>query len=127
MSSDDREAVIVLTTTGNAEEAHAIARALVEERLAACVNMLDEMTSIYRWQGAVQEDREHQLVIKTTRQRLEAVRGRIGALHSYELPEFLVLAAGGSPEYLRWLAQSTQDTQAIRDPADAGRSPEGPG
>jgi periplasmic divalent cation tolerance protein len=107
MSSADRDAVVVLTTTGSAEEAHTIGRALVGERLAACVNLLPEMTSIYRWQGAVQEDREHQLVIKTTRQQVNAVQARIRELHSYELPEFLVLSVGGSSEYLGWLEQST--------------------
>jgi periplasmic divalent cation tolerance protein len=108
MSSDDREPVLVLTTTGSADEARTIGRVLVEERLAACVNLLPEMTSIYRWQDAVQEDREHQLVIKTTRGQIDAIRTRVHELHSYELPEFLVVTiADGSPLYLEWLKAST--------------------
>ncbi len=108
MSSDDRDVVIVLTTVGGADEARTIGRTLIEERLAGCVNLLPEMTSIYRWQGAVQEDREYQLVIKTTRARLDALRTRVHELHSYELPEFLVLAvASGSPGYVQWLGEST--------------------
>jgi periplasmic divalent cation tolerance protein len=110
MSSDDREAVIVLTTTGSAGEARTIAQALVAERLAACVNVLADMISIYRWEGAVQEEQECQLVIKTTRPRVEALRARVHELHSYDLPEFLVLEAGGSSAYVNWLARSTGTT-----------------
>jgi periplasmic divalent cation tolerance protein len=111
MSSDDREAVLVLTTTGTAVEAGTIGRTLVGEGLAACVNLLPEMTSVYRWHGAVHEDREHQLVIKTTRGQIDALRTRLHELHSYELPEFLVLSvAAGSPGYLEWLTESTRIT-----------------
>jgi periplasmic divalent cation tolerance protein len=110
MSSDDHEPVLVLTTTAGVDEARTIARALVGERLAACVNLLPEMTSIYRWHGDVQEDREHQLIIKTTRRQIEALRSRLHALHSYDLPEFLILSvATGSPGYLRWLTASTSE------------------
>jgi periplasmic divalent cation tolerance protein len=109
MRTDDREAVIVLTTTGSADEARTIGRTLVEERLAACVNLLPEMTSIYRWKGDVQEDRESQLIIKTTRAKIDALRTRLHELHSYELPEFIVLAGvTGSPGYLQWLMESTE-------------------
>ena len=108
MSSDDQEPVLVLTTTASGDEARTIGRALVGERLAACVNLLPEMTSIYRWQGDVLEDREHQLLIKTTRGQIEALRSRVHELHSYELPEFLILSvATGSPGYLHWLKEST--------------------
>ena len=82
-----------------------IASALVEERLAACVNLLPPMTSVYRWQDAVQRDTEQQLIIKTTRASLAAVQARLDALHPYDLPECLVLAVdGGSPAYLAWVA-----------------------
>jgi periplasmic divalent cation tolerance protein len=109
MTSTDRtDAVIVLTTIGSAEQAQLIARTLVAERLAACVNLLAEMTSFYRWEGDVQEDREWQLIIKTTRQKVGALRERLHALHTYEVPEFLVLAIeDGSAAYLHWMAEST--------------------
>lgn len=102
--------LIVLTTlgAGAGADAEALARTLVDERLAACVNVLPEMTSVYRWQGAVQVERERQLVIKTAADRLEALRSRLMHLHPYEVPEFLVVAvAGGSELYLRWVREST--------------------
>lgn len=101
------DAVIVLTTLGAAADATALARTLVEERLTACVNVLPPMTSVYRWKGTVEEDREQLLVIKTTRDRLDALQVRLHELHPYELPEFLVLPAlGGSAAYLGWIAES---------------------
>lgn len=100
--------VIVLTTVPNAEAGAAIATALVEERLAACVNLLPPMTSTYRWQGAVTRDVEQQVVIKTTTDRLSALRERLLALHPYDLPECLVVAVSdGSPAYLDWVRQET--------------------
>ena len=100
-------AVIVLTTVGVASDGPALARSLVEERLAACVNVLPQMTSVYRWKGNVEEDREQQLVVKTTRERLPALEARLRALHPYEVPEFLVLeVASGSDAYLTWLRES---------------------
>ena len=105
--TDRVDAIVVLTTVGSEERALTIARALIEDRLAACVNVLPEMTSVYRWEEAVQEDRERQLIIKTTRQALDAVRERVHALHGYDLPEFLVLPiASGSERYLRWIDES---------------------
>jgi periplasmic divalent cation tolerance protein len=102
------ETVLVLTTVSDDERADALARALVDERLAACVNLHGPMTSFYRWKGAVERDVERQLVIKTTRERLPALEARLKALHSYELPEFLVLAVeGGSAEYLSWVREAT--------------------
>jgi periplasmic divalent cation tolerance protein len=96
----------VLTTLGADADAAALARALVESRLAACVNVLPAMTSIYRWKGAVEEDREQQLVIKTTPAALDALQAWLVAHHPYETPEFLVLEASGSDAYLRWLGES---------------------
>ena len=84
---------IVLTTLGADADAATLARTLVEERLAACVNMLPPMTSVYRWQGKVEQDREQQMVIKTTADRVAALQTRLRQLHPYELPEFLVLDA----------------------------------
>ncbi|HEY5616708.1 MAG TPA: divalent-cation tolerance protein CutA [Vicinamibacterales bacterium] len=104
----DFDAVIVLTTLGADADAAALARTLVAERLAACVNVLATMTSVYRWQGRVEQDQERQLVIKTTHAQVGALEQRLRQLHPYELPEFLVLhASGGSAAYLRWVGEST--------------------
>ena len=92
---------IVLTTLGADADAAAIARTLIEERLAACVNILPAMTSIYRWQGKVEQDREQQMVIKTASGRVADLQARLRQLHPYELPEFLVLDATGSEAILR--------------------------
>lgn len=101
--------VIVLTTLGAQADAAAFARVLVDERLAACVNVLPPMTSVYRWKGVVEEDREQQLVIKTTSDRVAALEARFHELHPYEVPEFLVLAVSeGSPAYLEWLGESVR-------------------
>ncbi len=100
--------VLVLTTVPNTEAGETIGRALVEERLAACVNVLAPMVSIYRWRGAVERDEERQVVIKTTRARAAEVQARVAALHSYELPECLILSvAGGSDTYLEWVKSET--------------------
>ena len=85
--------ILVLTTLGADADAAALARTLVDERLAACVNVLPVMTSIYRWKGSVEQDREQQLLIKTTAGRVVALAARLRGLHPYELPEFIVLDA----------------------------------
>jgi periplasmic divalent cation tolerance protein len=100
--------VFALTTLPAGQDPATFARALVDERLAACVNILPEMTSVYRWQGAVEDAHERQVVIKTTRRRLVALWERIRALHTYELPEFIVLPiVDGDDAYLQWIADST--------------------
>ena len=97
----------MLTTIAGDADAAALARTLVDERLAACVNVLPVMTSIYRWHGQVEHDREQQIVIKTATERLPALEARIRQLHPYELPEFVVLTpAGGSDAYLAWVRES---------------------
>ena len=102
------DVVIVLTTVPVGDQGEALARRLVDDRLAACVNLLAPMTSFYRWNGAVERDIERQLVVKTTADRLPEVRARLAAMHSYELPEFLVLpVADGSPGYLEWVRSET--------------------
>jgi periplasmic divalent cation tolerance protein len=102
------DVVLVLTTVPIGDRGDAIARALVDERLAACVNLLGPMTSFYRWHGAVERDVERQLVIKTTRGRVAAIQARLVALHSYELPEFVVLpVSDGGPAYLEWVRNET--------------------
>ena len=103
------EAVIVLTTLGADADAAALARTLVEERLAACVNVLAPMTSVYRWKDRLEEDREQQLVIKTLASSVSALEARLRELHPYDLPEFLVLpVSGGSEAYLRWVADNSR-------------------
>jgi periplasmic divalent cation tolerance protein len=99
---------IVLTTLGADADAAALARTLVEERLAACVNVLPPMTSIYRWQGKLEQDSEQQLVIKTSPDRVAALQARLRQLHPYELPEFLVLDASASDAYLAWVTDSAR-------------------
>jgi periplasmic divalent cation tolerance protein len=106
--ASEHEAVIILTTIGSSADPAALARTLVEEQLAACVNVLPPMTSLYRWKGSVEEDQERQLVIKTLPARVEALRERLLELHDYELPEFLVLDATGSQAYLAWIAESVR-------------------
>jgi periplasmic divalent cation tolerance protein len=96
----------VLTTVAADADAAALARALVEGRLAACVNVLPAMTSIYQWKGAVAEAREQQLVIKTAPGTVAALQAWLLAHHPYEIPEFLVLEATGSDAYLRWVGES---------------------
>jgi periplasmic divalent cation tolerance protein len=104
----DHDCVIVLTTFPAAGDGAAFAKALVGERLAACVNLHAEMASIYRWEGAIERENERQVVIKTGRARLPALKARLIELHPYELPEFLVLSADGSAEYLAWVHESTR-------------------
>jgi len=106
------DVVLVLSTAPAApgdDTAEQIARTLIDERLAACVNIHAPMASIYRWKGAVERDSERQLVIKTTRNTLPALEKRLRELHPYELPEFIVVAAsGGSTVYLEWVAQQIE-------------------
>ena len=109
-SSADRSPVILLTTLAATADAAAFARALVGDRLAACVNVLPPMTSVYRWKGSIEEDSERQLVIKTTSDRVAAIEARFQELHPYELPEFVVLSAGASASYLEWLRDSVGAT-----------------
>lgn len=94
----------------DADTARRIATALVSERLAACVNLLPGMRSIYRWQGRIEDAEEVQLQIKTTRTRLDALQRRLAALHPYAVPELIAVeAAGGLPAYLDWVATESRD------------------
>jgi periplasmic divalent cation tolerance protein len=102
------DVVLVLSTVPDDERAEALVRTLVDEQLAACVNLHAPMTSVYRWKGQIESSAERQLVIKTTRQRVPALEARLKALHSYELPEFIVVPVeGGSDEYLSWVSAFT--------------------
>jgi periplasmic divalent cation tolerance protein len=101
--------VIVLTTMPDDGRADELARTLVDERLAACVNVHGPMMSTYRWKESVERDAERQLVIKTTRDRIAALEARLRLLHPYELPEFVVIGVeGGSDKYLRWIHDETR-------------------
>ena len=102
------ECVVVLVTAGSADEAAMLARALVDDRLAACVNVIGPVRSIYRWQGAVEDAAEHLLVIKARAADVAALEARVRALHSYDVPEVLALpVVAGSAPYLAWLADAT--------------------
>jgi len=101
---------IVLSTAGSEEEARKIAHYLVENRLAACVNLVPHVQSVYRWEGKVEANREFLMVIKTSTEKFAEVRDAILELHSYDLPECLVLAVeDGSAEYMEWLADSLRN------------------
>jgi periplasmic divalent cation tolerance protein len=98
---------IVLSTCADREQAERIAHRLVEQHVAACVNILPGVQSIYRWQGAVESGEEVLMLIKTSTARSQEVQSTIASLHSYEVPEFLVLSVlGGSNAYLAWLGAS---------------------
>ncbi len=98
---------LVLTTTASLEEAKKIARALVENRLAACVNIIPKIESVYRWEGKVEEAQEYLLLIKTTAVAFPVVREAIQQLHSYEVPECIaIVVEEGSEAYLKWIDAS---------------------
>jgi periplasmic divalent cation tolerance protein len=101
--------VIVLTTAGSGAEATKIAMALVERRLAACVNIIPRIQSVYRWKDQVESAEEFLLLVKTVKSKEAGVRSAIRELHSYELPECISLPIeGGSPEYLSWIEDSVR-------------------
>ena len=101
--------VIVLTTAPADDRAEELARQLVDERLAACANVYAPMVSVYRWKGRIERDAERQIAIKTTRDRLAALEARLRTLHSYELPEFIVLSVEeGSAAYVAWVTEQTR-------------------
>jgi periplasmic divalent cation tolerance protein len=107
--AEGTDAIVVLVTVPTTERAAEIARALVEERLAACGNVVPGLRSIYRWEGKVQEDDEALLLLKTTRARFDALRDRVLALHPYDVPEVIALAVeAGSAAYLGWIAAETR-------------------
>lgn len=95
---------VIFTTCPDLAVAESIARALVEERLAACVNILPAMQSIYVWRGKVETTSEHLLIIKAAESNYSAIETRLRALHPYELPEIIAVGlADGLPDYLKWL------------------------
>jgi periplasmic divalent cation tolerance protein len=103
------DARIVLTTAGSPQEAEKIARALVDRRLAACVNVVPQIQSIYRWKGKMEQETEWLLIIKTRLKAFDSVRDTIKELHSYELPECIMLEiSDGSAPYLNWIEENTR-------------------
>jgi periplasmic divalent cation tolerance protein len=105
----DPEYVLVLTTLPGDADGAAFGRSLVDERLAACVNLLPLMDSVYRWEGNIEYETERQIVIKTSRQRVAALWDRVRELHPYEVPEFIVLSiTDGNEAYLRWVGEGTR-------------------
>jgi len=103
----------VLVTTGSEEQAVSIARVLVGERLAACVNVVGPVRSIYRWRDAIEDDREYLLIAKTRATLYIKLEKRVRELHTYEMPEVLALNADrGSPPYVKWVLESTGPPRA---------------
>lgn len=103
--------IVVLTTTSNYDEAETIANGLVESRLAACVQILPKMTSIYRWEGRIENESEHLILIKTLPKEFEAVERFINENHSYDTPEIVALTAERvSSGYLNWLNDSVYNS-----------------
>lgn len=99
---------LVLTTTPNMEEAKKIAHHLVENKLAACVNIIPQIVSIYKWNDKINEEQEYQLFIKTRKSIFEKVKDTILTLHSYELPEVIMVSVKkGHKDYLDWIRQET--------------------
>jgi periplasmic divalent cation tolerance protein len=100
--------IVVFITAPGEEEAAAMARALVEERLAACVNIVRDVRSIYRWEGKIEDDREALMVVKTREDLFDALSGRVRELHGYSVPEVIALPIlKGLKEYLQWLEEQT--------------------
>ncbi len=104
----ENDCVVVWTTISRMADGHKLASMLVSERLAACVNVHALMESVYRWKGDVESEQERQLIMKTTIQRVPALKARLLELHDYELPEFIVMpVVDGSEAYLSWVREST--------------------
>jgi periplasmic divalent cation tolerance protein len=109
MAATETNVRVVLTMVPDAELGAIIARQLIEDRLAACVNVVPGARSYYRWEGRVQDDSEVLLIIKTATSRCDELAERINALHPYDIPEILVLPAdGGSRPYLNWVQAETR-------------------
>lgn len=108
MALGGSEPLVVLVTAGSVDEAERLAEALVQEKLAACVNVLPGVTSVYRWEGAVQRDTEVLMLVKTQRPLLDRLVAQVQARHSYDVPEIVALPiVAGSQPYLRWLTEVT--------------------
>ncbi len=103
------EPIVVLVTCGSEEEAVKISNALVEEHLAACVNLISPVRSIYRWEGKVSDEKEWLLMMKTQRERFKEIEAKVKSLHSYSVPEIIALPiVEGSSSYLNWIDENTK-------------------
>lgn len=101
--------IVVLVTCGSEEEALKVANALVEEHLAACVNLISPIRSIYRWEGKIWDEQEWLLIIKTEKKRFQELEEKVKSLHSYSVPEIISLPiAEGSSPYLNWIRENTE-------------------
>ena len=109
---DEPEPVVILITFPSDGDVTAFASALVRHGEAACVSVLPEVESVYRWDGAIERARERQLIVKTTLDMVDPLQRRVAGLHPYDTPEFLVLrVAGGEERYLAWIRESTTSTR----------------
>jgi periplasmic divalent cation tolerance protein len=102
--------LVVTTTVGSEAAPTALARAMVEQRLAACVQIDPDVTSLYRWKGELCEDREARLVIKTLPGREDALRAFLAEHHPYQLPQFVAMTAAASADYARWVRDEVSGT-----------------
>jgi periplasmic divalent cation tolerance protein len=121
--------IVVMSTCGSAEEAQRLARELVAQRAAACVNIVAPVRSIYRWKGNVEEAEEWLLIVKTIRSSFDRLRTILEAAHSYELPEVLAIPViAGSPNYLAWLEaevlQGQMNEAELATPAPGAAEPD---
>jgi periplasmic divalent cation tolerance protein len=108
MPQSEREEIVVFITTRDDDEAATLARALVQERLAACVNIVRNVRSIYLWQGKLEDDSEVLMIVKTQHKLFESLYAKVKELHSYDLPEVIgIPITTGSEDYLRWIQDST--------------------
>jgi periplasmic divalent cation tolerance protein len=120
--------IVVFVTAPDEQVAALIGRTLVEERLAACANLVSPIRSIYRWQGAVEDGSEHLMLIKTRASHYPALEARVKQLHPYEVPEIIAVEIGhGSSRYLQWIRESTARTARVpvrnSRPKESRRSP----
>lgn len=111
MSIDPAEAIVVFMTAADGAEAGRLAELLVEKRLAACVQILPQIASVFRWQGRVERQSEFLLLAKTTRAKFAELEREVRAVHSYETPEIVAVSiTAGSIPYLQWLADNVEET-----------------
>jgi periplasmic divalent cation tolerance protein len=107
MSEEDK--IVVFVTTGTEEEAHTIARELVNQKVAACVNIVPSVNSTFRWEGKIESDRESLLIVKTTLALLQETIDLVKQVHSYAVPEIIAMPiTGGNPEYLQWIGDEVK-------------------
>lgn len=119
-AADDDEVLVCFCTSPDLEGARALGRVLVEERLAACAQLLPGVESIYRWDGRIEAAGEVLLILKTTRGCFDRLQARLVALHRYDVPELVALpAVAGLPAYLHWVADSTRAADGVADAAPA--------